>query len=176
MCVSLSSIAAYGCICSCIFSFFLGNLCPSLPSWLHFVTACEICHSLNGDKPCENRFLTITDHTVAACTVAQFHGSFHWEEKKKNWPLPQGGCILVYLSSSLNANWENVRSYQLLLGCRGQTAKCHQIANQLIQISLHWAKSLLIPLKIQSVFPHRSACSSLCLCVLTCRHKGQRER
>lgn len=54
--------------------------------------------------------------------------------------------------------------------------QCHQIANQLVQISLHWAKSLLIPLKIQSVLPHRSACSPLCVCALTCGHKGQKER
>ncbi len=65
-------------------------------------------------------------------------------------------------------------SYQLLLGCRGQTAKCHQIANQLIQISLHWAKSPLIPLKIPSVFPHRSTCSSVC--VYARSHVGIKDR
>lgn len=63
-------------------------------------------------------------------------------------------------------------SYRLLLGCGGQT-KCYQIANQLIQISLHQAKSLLIPLKIPSELPNRSTCSCVCVCV--CCQRGQRK-
>lgn len=43
--------------------------------------------------------------------------------------------------------------------------------NQLIQRSLHLAKSLLILLKIQSESSRRSALSSQ----IACRHKGQRE-
>lgn len=53
---------------------------------------------------------------------------------------------IIIFGACLNAAWVNVMSYQLLLGCGGQTARRQQIANQLIQISLHRDKSLLIPL------------------------------
>lgn len=107
-------------------------------------------------------FLTGNDHGVVAHTVTQFHGSVTWE--KSLIVASRGSTMLFFVSPCLSVGWENVMSYQLLLVFRGQTAKCHQIANQLIQISLHWAKSLLIPQKIQSVFSHRSTCSSVCVC------------
>lgn len=144
---------------------FLGSLCPSPPSLLLWsITVLTGKTGFNWDLLC------------LGCPHSFIVHLGEKNIKKPHWSLPQRGPPQLFFSSCLNAVGAKVMSYQLLLGCRGQTAKCHQIANQLIQISLHWAKSLLIPLKIQSVLPHRSTCSLLCVCVLTCRYKGQRER
>lgn len=135
ICVWLSVICACSCFCCCIFAF-LGSLCPSTLSWLYVPCHCLYDLSLSC-WPHENWFLPITDHVMAAHIVTQFHGSFN---KEKTLIGAARSSILVSFSLSLSVwfqPWANVMSYQLLLGCGGQTAECHQIANQLIQISLH---------------------------------------
>lgn len=151
-------------------------LVKSLPFATIIVVQCHcLCDLSLSCWPHKNWFLPVTDHVMAAHTVTQFQGSF--SKEKLLIGAARSSILVFFLSISVWIQpWVNVMSYQLLLGCGGQTADCHQIANQLIQISLHWAKSLLIPLKIQSLFPHRSTCSSLCVCVLACGHKGGRER